>query len=156
MAIYIQQELFKVEKIISNIRKNKPLIGAVVSFIGYVREFNGNDIKAKKLKQMDLEHYPGMTEKELMRIELNAKSRWDLEDVCIIHRVGKLLPSEPIVAVIVASQHRKNAFEACEFIIDFLKTDAPFWKKEISDRDQLWVQDSSEDYKRKNNWDIKK
>ena len=156
MAIYIQQELFKVEKIISNIRKNKPLIGAVVSFIGYVREFNGNDIKAKKLKQMDLEHYPGMTEKELMRIELNAKSRWDLEDVCIIHRVGKLLPSEPIVAVIVASQHRKNAFEACEFIIDFLKTDAPFWKKEISDRDQLWVEDSSEDYKRKNNWDIKK
>ena len=156
MAIYIQQELFKVEKIISNIRKNKPLIGAVVSFIGYVREFNGNDIKVKKLKQMDLEHYPGMTEKELMRIELNAKSRWDLEDVCIIHRVGKLLPSEPIVAVIVASQHRKNAFEACEFIIDFLKTDAPFWKKEISDRDQLWVEDSSEDYKRKNNWDIKK
>ena len=156
MAIYIQKELFEVEKIISNIRKNKPLIGAVVSFIGYVREFNGNDIKAKKLKQMDLEHYPGMTEKELMRIELNAKSRWDLEDICIIHRVGKLLPSEPIVAVIVASQHRKNAFEACEFIIDFLKTDAPFWKKEISDRDQLWVQDSSEDYKRKNNWDIKK
>ena len=156
MAIYIQKELFEVEKIISNIRKNKPLIGAVVSFIGYVREFNGNDIKAKKLKQMDLEHYPGMTEKELMRIELNAKSRWDLEDVCIIHRVGKLLPSEPIVAVIVASQHRKNAFEACEFIIDFLKTDAPFWKKEISDQDQLWVQDSSEDYKRKNNWGIKK
>tara|TARA_B100000902_G_scaffold370522_1_gene395708 strand:+ start:22 stop:492 length:471 start_codon:yes stop_codon:yes gene_type:complete len=156
MAIYIQKELFEVEKIISNIRKNKPLIGAIVSFIGYVREFNGNDIKVKKLKQMDLEHYPGMTEKELMRIELNAKSRWDLEDVCIIHRVGKLLPSEPIVAVIVASQHRKNAFEACEFIIDFLKTDAPFWKKEISDQDQLWVQDSSEDYKRKNNWGIKK
>ena len=156
MAIYIQKELFEVEKIISNIRKNKPLIGAIVSFIGYVREFNGNDIKVKKLKQMDLEHYPGMTEKELMRIELNAESRWDLEDVCIIHRVGKLLPSEPIVAVIVASQHRKNAFEACEFIIDFLKTDAPFWKKEISDQDQLWVQDSFEDYKRKNNWGIKK
>ena len=156
MAIYIQKELFEVEKIISNIRKNKPLIGAIVSFIGYVREFNGNDIKVKKLKQMDLEHYPGMTAKELIRIELNAKSRWDLEDVCIIHRVGKLLPSAPIVAVIVASQHRKNAFEACEFIIDFLKTDAPFWKKDISDRDQLWVQDNSEDYKRKNNWDIKK
>ena len=155
MTIYIQKELFDVEKIISNLRKNKPSIGAVVSFIGYVREYN-EDTKTKKLKQMYLEHYPGMSEKALMKIELNAKSRWSLEDIFIVHRIGKLLPSEPIVAVVVASQHRKNAFEACEFIIDFLKTDAPFWKKEISDRDQLWVQDNSEDYKRKNNWDIKK
>ncbi len=155
MTIYIQKELFDVEKIISNLRKNKPSIGAVVSFIGYVREYN-EDIKTKKLKQMYLEHYPGMSEKALMKIELNAKSRWILEDVFIVHRIGKLLPSEPIVAVIVASQHRKNAFEACEFIIDFLKTDAPFWKKEISDQDELWVQNRVEDNQKKASWNIEK
>ena len=155
MTIYIQKELFDVEKIISNLRKNKPSIGAVVSFIGYVREYN-EDTKTKKLKQMYLEHYPGMSEKALMKIELNAKSRWSLEDVFIVHRIGKLLPSEPIVAVVVASQHRKNAFEACEFIIDFLKTDAPFWKKEISDQDELWVQNRVEDNQKKASWNIKK
>ncbi len=155
MTIYIQKELFDVEKIISNLRKNKPSIGAVVSFIGYVREYN-EDIKTKKLKQMYLEHYPGMSEKALMKIELNAKSRWSLEDVFIVHRIGKLLPSEPIVAVVVASQHRKNAFEACEFIIDFLKTDAPFWKKEISDQDELWVQNRVEDNQKKTSWNIEK
>jgi molybdopterin synthase catalytic subunit len=155
MTIYIQKELFDVEKIISNLRKNKPSIGAVVSFIGYVREYN-EDTKTKKLKQMYLEHYPGMSEKALMKIELNAKSRWSLEDIFIVHRIGKLLPSEPIVAVVVASQHRKNAFEACEFIIDFLKTDAPFWKKEISDQDELWVQNRVEDNQKKASWNIEK
>jgi molybdopterin synthase catalytic subunit len=104
---------------------------------------------------MNLEHYPGMTEKTLIKIELNAKSKWSLEDVFIIHRVGKLLPSDPIVAVVVASQHRKNAFEACEFIIDFLKTDAPFWKKEISDQDELWVENRLEDHQKKASWNIK-
>jgi molybdopterin synthase catalytic subunit len=155
MTIYIQKELFDVEKIISNLRKNKPSIGAVVSFIGYVREYNENT-KTKKLKQMYLEHYPGMSEKALMKIELNAKSRWSLEDIFIVHRIGKLLPSEPIVAVVVASQHRKDAFEACEFIIDFLKTDAPFWKKEISDQDELWVQNRVEDNQKKASWNIEK
>tara|TARA_B100000809_G_C14803169_1_gene411028 strand:+ start:84 stop:551 length:468 start_codon:yes stop_codon:yes gene_type:complete len=155
MTIYIQKELFDVEKIISNLRKNKPSIGAVVSFIGYVREYN-EDTKTKKLKQMYLEHYPGMSEKALMKIELNAKSRWSLEDIFIVHRIGKLLPSEPIVAVVVASQHRKDAFEACEFIIDFLKTDAPFWKKEISDQDELWVQNRVEDNQKKASWNIEK
>ena len=153
MTICIQKDLFNIEKIISNLRKNKPSIGAIVSFIGYVREFN-KDINTKKLKQMNLEHYPGMTEKTLIKIELNAKSRWSLEDVFIIHRVGKLLPSDPIVAVVVASQHRKNAFEACEFIIDFLKTDAPFWKKEISNHGELWVKNRVEDDKKKASWDI--
>jgi molybdopterin synthase catalytic subunit len=154
MTICIQKDLFNIEKIISNLRKNKPSIGAIVSFIGYVRDFN-NDINTKKLKHMNLEHYPGMTEKKLINIELNAKSKWSLEDVFIIHRVGKLLPSDPIVAVVVASQHRKNAFEACEFIIDFLKTDAPFWKKEISDQDELWVENRLEDHQKKASWNIK-
>jgi|TARA_B110000971_G_scaffold25744_1_gene23218 molybdopterin synthase catalytic subunit len=154
MTICIQKDLFNIEKIISNLRKNKPSIGAIVSFIGYVRDFN-KDINTKKLKHMNLEHYPGMTEKKLINIELNAKSKWSLEDVFIIHRVGKLLPSDPIVAVVVASQHRKNAFEACEFIIDFLKTDAPFWKKEISDQDELWVENRLEDHQKKASWNIK-
>jgi|TARA_B110000495_G_scaffold131145_1_gene114345 molybdopterin synthase catalytic subunit len=154
MTIRIQKDLFNIEKIISNLRKNKPSIGAIVSFIGYVRDFN-KDINTKKLKHMNLEHYPGMTEKTLINIELNAKSKWSLEDVFIIHRVGKLLPSDPIVAVVVASQHRKNAFEACEFIIDFLKTDAPFWKKEISDQDELWVENRLEDHQKKASWNIK-
>ena len=153
MTICIQKDLFNIEKIISNLRKNKPSIGAIVSFIGYVRDFN-KDINTKKLKHMNLEHYPGMTEKKLINIELNAKSKWSLEDVFIIHRVGKLLPSDPIVAVVVASQHRKNAFEACEFIIDFLKTDAPFWKKEISDQDELWVENRLEDHQKKASWKI--
>jgi|TARA_B110000037_G_scaffold23278_1_gene26485 molybdopterin synthase catalytic subunit len=154
MTICIQKKLFNIEKIISNLRKNKPTIGAIVSFIGYVRDYN-KDINTKKLKQMDLEYYPGMTEKALTKIEISAKSRWVLEDVYIIHRVGKLFPNEPIVAVVVASQHRKNAFEACEFIIDFLKTDAPFWKKEISDQDELWVENRIEDHQKKTSWNIK-
>ena len=154
MTICIQKDLFNIEKIISNLRKNKPSIGAIVSFIGYVRDFN-KDINTKKLKQMELEHYPGMTEKTLIKIESNAKSRWSLEDVFIIHRVGKLLPTDPIVAVVVASQHRKNAFEACEFIIDFLKTDAPFWKKEISDQDELWAENRLEDHQKIASWNIK-
>ena len=154
MTVCIQKELFDVEKIIFKLKHGKSSIGAVVSFIGYVREYN-DDAKKNKLSQMDLEHYPGMTEKSLMKIELNAKSRWSLEDVFIIHRVGKLHPSDPIVAVVVASQHRKNAFEACEFIIDFLKTDAPFWKKEISDQDELWVENRLEDHQKKASWNIK-
>jgi|TARA_B100000795_G_scaffold36441_2_gene23996 molybdopterin synthase catalytic subunit len=153
MTICIQKDLFDIEKIISNLRKNKPTIGAVVSFIGYVRDYN-KDINTKKLKQMELEHYPGMTEKALVEIELNAKTRWILEDIFIIHRIGTLLPGDPIVAVVVASQHRKNAFEACEFIIDFLKTDAPFWKKEISDQDEVWVQNRVEDNRKKSSWNL--
>jgi len=153
MTICIQKDLFDIEKIISNLRKNKPTIGAVVSFIGYVRDYN-KDINTNKLKQMELEHYPGMTEKALVEIELNAKTRWILEDIFIIHRIGTLLPGDPIVAVVVASQHRKNAFEACEFIIDFLKTDAPFWKKEISDQDEVWVQNRVEDNRKKSSWNL--
>ena len=153
MAIFIQKELFNIEKIISNLRADKSSIGAVVSFVGYVREFD-KKIAIKKLKQMDIEYYPGMTEKALMKIELRAKTRWNLEDVFIIHRIGKLLPSEPIVAVVVASQHRKNAFQACEFIIDYLKTDAPFWKKEISNKDAIWVENKIEDCQKKTSWNI--
>ncbi len=156
MTVCIQEDVFNIEKIISLVRKNNSSIGAIVSFIGFVREFD-NSKKTKKLLQMDLEHYPGMTEKALNEIELNAKSKWQLEDVYIIHRIGKLKPTEPIVAVVVASEHRKNAFEACEFIIDFLKTEAPFWKKEISDQQiETWVEGRDEDYKKRDAWNVDK
>ena len=97
-----------------------------------------------------------MTEKALTKIELNAKLRWSLQGVCIVHRVGKLFPGDSIVAVIVASKHRKIAFQACEYIIDFLKTDAPFWKKEIASEDELWVQSRDEDHMRKSSWNLEK
>ena len=155
MAIYIQKEPFDINDLTINLMKDNFTIGAVVSFVGYVREYN-DTLSPKKLIQMNLEHYPGMTEKALTKIELNAKLRWNLQSVCIVHRVGKLFPGDPIVAVIVACKHRKIAFEACEYIIDFLKTDAPFWKKEISSEDELWVQRREEDYIRKSSWNLEK
>ena len=130
MTVCIQKELFDVEKIISKLKHGKSSIGAVVSFIGYVREYN-DDAKQNKLNQMNLEHYPGMTEKALIRIELNARSRWSLEDVFIIHRVGKLLPSEPIVAVIVASKHRKMHLGPVSLLLIFLKQMLLFGKKKF-------------------------
>ena len=155
MAIYIQKELFDISELTSNLVKDNASIGAVVSFVGYVRDYD-DTLTPKKLIQMNLEHYSGMTEKALTKIEVNAKSRWSLQSVCIVHRIGKLLPSDPIVAVVVASQHRKKAFQACEYIIDFLKTDAPFWKKEISSEDEIWVKVRDEDHKRKSSWNLEK
>jgi len=109
--------------------------GAVVSFIGLVRDLNeGDDITA-----MTLEHYPGMTEKALDAIAAEATVRWKLLDAVIIHRVGPLEPNDRIVLVIAASAHRKDAFRACEFMIDTLKTKAPFWKKEATSQGSRWV-----------------
>ena len=109
--------------------------GAVVSFIGLVRDLNeGDDITG-----MTLEHYPGMTEKALAAIAAEATDRWKLIDAVIIHRIGPLAPNDRIVFVVAASAHRKDAFRACEFMIDALKTKAPFWKKEVSSRGTRWV-----------------
>jgi molybdopterin synthase catalytic subunit len=148
MTIYITQKSFKVGKIIEDFSLDKPDVGAVVSFTGYVREFS-NDTR---LSYMFLEHYPGMTESSLELIESLARQRWELNEVSIIHRVGKLLPNDLIVAIVVSSKNRGNAFQACEFIIDFLKTDAPFWKKEVSDSGESWVKDLNEDHQKKENW----
>lgn len=147
MTIIIQEDSFSISKMILELSE-KDNVGAVVSFSGYVREFS----KEKQLKYMELEHYPGMTEKALESIVQKAKSHWDIEQATIIHRVGKLLPKDIIVGVIVSSRHRTNAFKACEFIIDFLKTDAPFWKKEISDKGEVWVAERQEDINKKTNW----
>jgi molybdopterin synthase catalytic subunit len=147
VTIIIQEDSFSISKLILELSE-KDNVGAVVSFSGYVREFS----KEKQLKYMELEHYPGMTEKALESIVQKAKSHWDIEQTTIIHRVGKLLPKDIIVGVIVSSRHRSNAFKACEFIIDFLKTDAPFWKKEISDEGEVWVTERQEDINKKTNW----
>ena len=147
MTIIIQEDSFSISKLILELSE-KDNVGAVVSFTGYVREFS----KDKQLKCMELEYYPGMTEKALESIVQKAKSHWDIEQTTIIHRVGKLLPKDIIVGVIVSSRHRSNAFKACEFIIDFLKTDAPFWKKEISDEGEVWVTERQEDINKITNW----
>ena len=147
MTIIIQEDSFSISKMILELSE-KDNVGAVVSFSGYVREFS----KEKQLKYMELEHYPGMTEKALESIVQKAKSHWGIEQTIIIHRVGKLLPKDIIVGVIVSSRHRSNAFKACEFIIDFLKTEAPFWKKEISDKGEVWVSERQEDIIKKTNW----
>ena len=111
-------------------------VGAVASFVGYVRA-DGND--NGHVTAMTLEHYPGMTERALQEIVNEARQRWMLEGVRVIHRVGCLLPGDQIVLVAVASRHRGDAFAACEFIMDFLKTRAPFWKKEDTPQGAHWV-----------------
>ena len=147
MNIIIQENSFSISKIISDLSK-RDNVGALVSFSGYVREFS----KDRQLKSMELEYYPGMTEKALADIVQSAKSHWDIQEATIVHRVGKLLPKDIIVGVIVSSKHRSNAFKACEFIIDYLKTDAPFWKKEISEERETWVSERQEDVDKKKSW----
>jgi molybdopterin synthase catalytic subunit len=117
------------------LRRGNPGIGAVVSFLGLMRDVNENE----RVHAMVLEHYPGMTEKALESIVAEARERWELEAVRVIHRVGALKPEDPIVLVVVASRHRGTAFQGCEFIIDYLKTRAPFWKKEVTDQGERWV-----------------
>jgi molybdopterin synthase catalytic subunit len=117
------------------LRAANPGIGAVVTFVGTVRDIN----EGSGVSTMELEHYPGMTEKALDDIITQAKSRWKLFDALVIHRIGPLLPLDQIVLVAVTSAHRGEAFDACEFIIDYLKTEAPFWKKEHTPQGARWV-----------------
>ena len=118
-------------------------VGAVVSFVGYVRDFNDG----REVAGMFLEHYPGMTEKALGKIVVQAQQRWPLLKVEVLHRIGALEPGEPIVFVGVASAHRQAAFDACNFVMDYLKTRAPFWKKEDTPEGARWVEgrDSDQD-----------
>lgn len=124
--IRVQQEDFDVAEELRQMRAANPAIGALVSFVGLVRDLNeGNAISC-----MMLEHYPGMTEKSLLQIVVAAQQRWPLLAVRVVHRIGPLVPCDQIVLVAVACAHRGDAFAACEFIMDYLKTKAPFWKKE--------------------------
>ncbi len=130
MTVRVQTADFDIGAEINQLRQARKDIGAVVSFIGLVRDLNDGDT----VSQLTLEHYPGMTEKSLAVIIQQAKSRWNIMDALIVHRVGTLQPSDQIVLVIVTSAHRGDAFSACEFVMDYLKTEAPFWKKEATQR----------------------
>jgi len=123
-------------------------IGAIVTFTGLVRDFN----ETPDVRGLTLEHYPGMTERTLTQIAEQAWQRWALQAVRVIHRVGDLSPGDPIVRVLVASAHRRDAFEACDFIMDYLKTQAPFWKKEHSKQGAYWVKERHTDQQDAERW----
>jgi molybdopterin synthase catalytic subunit len=123
-------------------------VGAVVSFVGYVRDFNDG----REVVGMFLEHYPGMTEKALGKIADEAQQRWPLLKIEVLHRIGALEPGEPIVFVGVASAHRQAAFEACDFVMDYLKTRAPFWKKESTSEGPRWVEGRDSDHAAADRW----
>jgi molybdopterin synthase catalytic subunit len=133
--VRVQTADFDVAQEIAALRANDPRVGAVVTFIGTVRDVNEN----AHVSQMTLEHYSGMTEKALEAIVAQAKQRFDIYDALVVHRVGELLPSDQIVLVAVTSAHRGEAFDACRFVIDYLKTEAPFWKKEQTPEGARWV-----------------
>ncbi|CAN5449454.1 molybdopterin synthase catalytic subunit MoaE [soil metagenome] len=135
MTIRIQPQDFDLSTEIAALRASTAQTGAVVSFIGTVRDIN----EGESVSEMELEHYPGMTEAAIGAIVSQAKARWKLFDVLVIHRVGQLKPMDQIVLVAVTSVHRAEAFASCEFIIDYLKTQAPFWKKEQTPQGARWV-----------------
>jgi molybdopterin synthase catalytic subunit len=141
VTVHVQSEDFDAGAEIARLRAGNPAIGAVASFIGLVRDVNDDG----RVTTMTLEHYPGMTEKALRAIVEEAKGRWDIIDAIVIHRVGALRPLDQIVLVVVASEHRGDAFAACEFIMDYLKTRAPFWKKEETAEGARWVEGRAKD-----------
>jgi molybdopterin synthase catalytic subunit len=147
-VIRVQKEDFDTGAEIAKLSAGKHDIGGVVSFVGLVRDMAGG----KKIGAMTLEHYPGMTEKQLTEIEAEANRRWPLAASLIIHRFGKLEPGEQIVLVVTASAHREAAFEACHFLIDWLKTKAPFWKLEDTDKGAEWVAADARDDKAAERW----
>ena len=136
MPVRVQTEDFDVARELALLRGDNRAVGAVAAFIGTVRDVNDD----ARVASMTLEHYPGMTEKALATIVEAAKSRWDIVDALVIHRVGALAPADQIVLVGVTSAHRGEAFAACEFIIDYLKTQAPLWKKEETSEGARWVE----------------
>ncbi|OMG55173.1 molybdenum cofactor biosynthesis protein MoaE [Azonexus hydrophilus] len=135
MSVRVQQADFDVGAELTALRGSDTRVGALASFLGLVRDLNDG----ASVAEMTLEHYPGMTEKALEEIVAEAKGRWDIYDALVIHRVGPLKPCDQIVLVAVTSAHRGEAFAACEFIMDYLKTKAPFWKKEVTPDGGRWV-----------------
>ena len=146
--IRVQREDFDVGAEIERLSQGRHGIGGIVSFLGVVRQ----NARGPKLTAMTLEHYPGMTEKQLAAIETQARERWPLEDVLIVHRYGRLSLGERIVLVVTASSHRQAAFEAAEFLVDWLKTKAPFWKLEETDAGAHWVEARASDDNAADRW----
>lgn len=149
VIVKTQEEEFDVGKELLDLRvRQQGQFGAVVSFVGLVRDSSNR----KELVALEIEHYPEMTESSIVEIVRKAENRWDVLDALVIHRVGRLYPSEEIVLVQVASPHREKAFECCEFIMDYLKTDAIFWKREITTSGSHYVESNDNDVKRKDRW----
>jgi len=151
VAVRIQSEDFDAGREIAALRRGNPGIGAIASFTGVVREHNGGE----RVSEMTLEHYPGMTEKSIAGIIDQAKSRWSVLDALVVHRVGLLKPLDQIVLVVVTGAHRGEAFAACEFIMDYLKTRAPFWKKEQTVEGEHWVDARASDDIAAERWRLK-
>jgi len=137
--IRVQREDFDVGAELAALSAGNAKVGGVASFVGLVRDIVGEGAGAQTVGAMTLEHYPGMTEKMLARIEAEARERWPLEATLIIHRTGRLEPGDRIVLVATASAHRTAALESCQFLIDWLKTKAPFWKQEETPEGTQWV-----------------
>ncbi|PPR10435.1 MAG: Molybdopterin synthase catalytic subunit [Alphaproteobacteria bacterium MarineAlpha11_Bin1] len=146
--IRVQKEDFDIGIEISQLTAKNTEIGGLGIFVGLVRDHAGDE----KITSMTLEHYPGMTEKHLKRLEVEARERWPLQDVLIIHRHGKLVPGERIVLVVTASSHRESSLESCQFLIDRLKTKAPFWKLENMESGAKWVEPLEEDCAASDRW----
>ena len=135
IAVRVQEQDFDLSTEVAALRQGNPRIGAIATFTGVVRDLNDGD----SVSQMTLEHYPGMTEKSITAIIHEAQARWQVMDALVIHRIGTLMPLDQIVLVVVTGAHRGDAFAACEFIMDYLKTRAPFWKKEQTGQGARWV-----------------
>jgi molybdopterin synthase catalytic subunit len=146
--VRVQQEDFDLGAEVARLRSGDPRIGAVVTFVGTVRDLN----EGAKVAELELEHYPGMTERALQDIVEQARSRWPLYGALVVHRIGPMQPMEQIVLVAVSSAHRGEAFAACEFIMDYLKTEAPFWKKERTPDGARWVDARVSDDAAKAKW----
>ena len=149
MSVRVQSADFDVGAEIAALRRGDPKIGAVAAFIGLVRDVNDGS----EVRSMTLEHYPGMTERALEGIISAAKSRFRIDHALVIHRVGELQPTDQIVLVVTAGSHRGDAFAACEFIMDYLKTQAPFWKKEQTREGARWVEARGSDDQAAARWE---
>ena len=141
MSVRVQTEDFDIGAEVAALRRANPKIGAVATFVGVVRDVNDGGA----VQELTLEHYPGMTERSIEDIITQARGRWNIYDALVVHRVGTLKPTDQVVLVVVTSGHRGDAFAACEFIMDYLKTRAPFWKKEQRPEGARWVEARASD-----------
>lgn len=148
IAVRVQTADFDAGAEMARLRAGNPAIGAVASFVGVARDRNDGSAVAT----LTLEHYPGMTERALQKICEDAEQRWDVIDILVLHRVGELRPLDQIVLVIVTSAHRGEAFACCEFVMDYLKTEAPFWKKEATPQGARWVDARDSDAAARERW----
>jgi molybdopterin synthase catalytic subunit len=146
--IRVQKEDFDVGAEINRMTRGNTSVGGLVCFVGLVRDMAGGE----RITSMTLEHYPGMTERQLEKLEADARRRWPLQEMLIIHRYGRLEPGDRIVLVVTASAHREASLESCHFLIDWLKTKAPFWKLEDTEAGSQWVASREEDDEAARRW----